>query len=177
MPSTYQFISSNVLASSAASVTFSAIPNTYTDLVIKASVRTSENYARGNILVSFNADTSTNYSSTWILGYSTSPSSARESNASILFGNEDNTNGNTTTSNSFGSFELYLPNYLRNANKPLSTIGVIENNNSTDGQYGNFPIAGLWRNTAAVTSITLSNASTHTFLAGSSFYLYGIKNS
>ena len=39
MPSTYTLISSNVLASSAASVTFSAIPSTYTDLVVRASIR------------------------------------------------------------------------------------------------------------------------------------------
>jgi hypothetical protein len=177
MPSTYTLISSNVLGSNSASVTFSSIPATFTDLVIRASVRTSEGGRRGNILIQLNSDSATNYSSTWILGYSSTPSSARQSNSTSLFGNEDNTNGNTTTSNTFGSFELYLPNYLASQNKPMSAIGIIENNSDIDGQYGIFPIAGLWRNTAAVTSITLFNTSTFEFSSGSSFYLYGIKNS
>ena len=57
---TYTLISSNVLGSSAASVTFSSIPATYTDLVLRVSARTD---ADDTSLITFNG-TTTGYSKT-----------------------------------------------------------------------------------------------------------------
>jgi hypothetical protein len=168
MPSTYTLISSNVLTTTATSVTFSAIPSTYTDLVLRCSTRGST--GTGAIRVTFNGDTATNYSDTALIGNGSAASSSRDTSQNE--GYAYNTNNFTTyTANTFSNSEFYIPNYLVSANKPLSSFGVQETN---DPAAGMATTALLWRNTAAITSITLGITS---FVAGSSFYLYGIKNS
>lgn len=65
MANTYTLISSNTLTSSAASVTFSSIPATYTDLVLRISSRTDAAGATATVAAQFNGDTtSANYSET-----------------------------------------------------------------------------------------------------------------
>jgi hypothetical protein len=174
LPSTYTLISSNVLSSSAASVTFSAIPSTYTDLILKASTRA--NAGSGNItwVVSINGSPAgSDYSMTELIGEGSSAFSLRQSNFYWLQGYAlENDTG--TTSNTFNNVEMYLPNYTLSANKPLSIYGVKENNSSTVNVID--VVAGLWRNSAAVTSIRITNSNS-SIASGSSFYLYGIKNS
>lgn len=81
-------------------------------------------------------------------------------------------NPSTTTANTFTSLEVYLPNYLSSASKPLSNIASTENNSTTAYTVS---VAGLCT-TAAYNSIEIY-VSTNAFVAGSSFYLYGIKSS
>jgi len=169
MPSTYTLISSNVLSSSAASVTFSAIPSTYTDLVLRISTRVNYASVDGNILIRFNGDTASNYSYTFIYGNGTSLVSSRGSTTRIIAASS--TQGSSATSNTFASAEIYIPSYLVSQNKPVSIDSATENN-ATEAYRG--ATAGLWRNTAAITSINLEGGD---FVSGSSFYLYGIKNS
>jgi len=168
---TYTLISSNVLSSSAASVTFSAIPATYTDLVVRASVRTDTAAAIESCSVQFNSDTATNYSYVLITGNGSAASSNIFSSQNYV--GSIPANAATATSNTFASWEMYVPSYLVSQNKPLSVIGMQENN-----QTGAFirPTAGLWRNAAAITSILFAGVSGGNFIAGSSFYLYGVSN-
>jgi hypothetical protein len=171
MANTYTLISSNVLASSAASVTFSSIPATYTDLVLKWSARSSD---LGNaIYLKLNTDTGSNYSDTYLLGNGSAASSGNESSATTatLYGQN---NRSDYTSNTFSNGELYIPSYTVSQNKPMSLFGGSENN-ASGAFYSQNASAILWRNTATITGITLS-AYTN-FVSGSSFYLYGIKNS
>jgi hypothetical protein len=170
MPSTYSLISSNVLSSSAASVTFSAIPSTYTDLVLRISTRVNYASVDGNILIRFNGDTASNYSYTFIYGNGTTRVSSRGTSTTRIIG-ASATEGSSATSNTFASAELYIPSYLANQNKPVSLDSATENNATEAYRAAN---AGLWRNTAAITSIYLEGGD---FVSGSSFYLYGIKNS
>jgi len=177
MPNTYTFISSNVLGSSAASVTFSAIPATFTDLVVRFSVRsTGGSNTFDHINVTFNGDTASNYSRTYLNGDGAAAASNRSTSAS-LFGMLQAADGATATSNTFSNGELYIPSYTASQNKPISQDSAQETNATTAYRVVN---AGLWRNTAAITSIALavggSGGSTD-FVSGSSFYLYGIKNS
>ena len=172
MPSTYTLISSNVLASSAASVTFSAIPSTYTDLVLRASTRLTDAFDFWDIRLKFNADVASNYSITALRGSGTTATSARQTSATYFYG-YDGTQGTATTSNTFTSTEIYLPNYLASTNKPASYISAIETNATASQMAAG---AHLWRNTAAITAIEISTGG-YNFVSGSSFYLYGIKNS
>jgi len=173
MPSTYTLISSNVLSSSAASVTFSAIPSTYTDLVVRISARGSRAAVVDNIVVRYNSDSSAIYSTTMITGAgSTTSSFGTSGNTSFTF---NTSNGNTTTANSFGSTEIYIPNYLSTTSKPISTISLSETNSATDNYLR--ALADLFRNTSAITSMTFTPEIGPNWLTGSSFYLYGIKNS
>jgi hypothetical protein len=172
MPATYTLIASNTLSSSAASVTFSSIPGTYTDLVFRFSARhdgatTSPLTTR----VTLNG-TTTNYSDTRLLGESTGASSGRSTGLAYLNFNGGIVPGGAT-SNTFSNAEIYIPSYTVSQNKTVSYETGCENN-STLALNG--AIAGLWSNTATITSIAFAIA-TGNFVSGSSFFLYGIKNS
>ena len=173
MPSTYTLISSNVLASSAATVTFSAIPATYTDLIAIATVRSDAASNETALRVTVNGS-STTYSETYLRTQGGSTGSGRGSFGYLL--NSYATNGATSTSNTFGTSEHYFPNYAGNANKVISEFSVSEGNDTT---YPGIAVtAGLWSTTSAITSITFQpSGATLGFVSGSSFYLYGIKNS
>ena len=173
MAATYTLISSNVLASSAASVTFSAIPTTYTDLVLRVSARDNAGGIENNLLVTVNAITS-NYSRTFLRGWGGSPATESARNTSLANYNfASAVNGSGTTSNSFSSVEIYIPNYAGSTNKPVSGFQVVESNQSTGVPI--VVMAGLLSNTAAITSLEIkSNAGN--LVSGSSLYLYGISN-
>lgn len=171
MANTYVLIASNTLGSSAASVTFSSIPGTYTDLVLRASIR---DFSAGTVNPAyylFNSDAigvAAGYIQ--LTGNGTSA-------ASSLFGSGFGAgyyviNGDTTTSSTFSSTEIYIPNYNATTNKQISVFSVVE----TNATAARIQVAAeLYGTTAAITQLTLRPNST--FGANSSFYLYGIKSS
>jgi hypothetical protein len=174
MANTYILIASNTVGSGgAASVTFSSIPATYTDLVLKASTRSNETTGGSvwdSLLLRFNGS-STSYTDRLLGGDGTSAFSVVNVIPSYFFcGDIPNA---LVTSNVFGSTEITIPNYTSANYKSISSDSV-EENNATTGQLD--LTAGLWSNTSAITSITLS-ASVGNLVQYSSFYLYGIKNS
>jgi hypothetical protein len=167
MPNTYTLISSNTVgAGGVASVTFNSIPSTYTDLIVKASTRSSETQIYGTIKISFNGVT-TNLISTQLYGTGSGVGSYYDSTAIQPSGN-----GANSTANTFSNFEMYIPNYTLSNYKSISIDNVQENN--ATAAYEEF-FAGLWSSTAAITSITITGVST--LNQYSTFYLYGIKNS
>lgn len=154
-------ISTQTLATTAASVTFSSIPATYTDLVLVYSGRSSTTNAY--ITIAFNGDSS---------------SSMREltgsGTAAASYGPATTANGgwisiSTGTTNTFASVNCYIPNYTSTANKAYSVDSVTENNAAAATQR---IMAGLWSGTTAVTSIALTAGTS--FTAGSMFSLYGL---
>ena len=170
MGTTYTLISSNVLSSNTATVTFSSIPSTFTDLVLKMSTRdVSNNNTIAALNVSFNGSSSAVHSTTLIRANGTAASTTRTS--SNTFHNIDYTNGSTSLADTFGSQEVYIPLYTSSQFKTISTTTSQENN--TTAAYTT-AIAGLSSDTAAITSITIATATT--LASGSSFYLYGISN-
>lgn len=174
MAATYTLISSNTLSGSAASITFSSIPSTYTDLVLRVSARSTRTANSNNLDLRLNGDSSALYSYTNIYASGTSVASQRGSAATEIFvGTMPAANA---TANTFLSAEIYIPSYTASQNKPLGSISVFENNSATVNEIdGN---ANLYRSTTAISSITLySGAGSFNFDTGSSFYLYGIKNS
>jgi hypothetical protein len=172
MPSTYTLISSNVLGLNAASVTFSSIPSTYTDLAIRISARITTTDV-DDLLMQFNSLTT--YSYTQIRGYNgTNVASSRATAASRIRVSE--VNGAASTSNTYTSTEIYIPNYNASASHPTSSFGAVEENGSTYNKIN--ATAGLYSATSVpITSITFSLNGAYNFLSTSSFYLYGIKNS
>ena len=151
----------------AAAISFSNIPQTYTDLVIKVSARgTSTSTALG---IYFNGITS-GYSWRRLIGDGSaafSDSSASYANIRAL-----GTNSSSYTAFTFGNLECYISNYTGNANKSVSIDGAPENNaTAADGMA---LVAGLWSNTAAITSVTLIPNSDN-FTQYSTATLYGIR--
>jgi len=170
LPSTYQLISSNVLTSSAASVTFSSIPATFTDLAVRVSLRSDRANTQDDVRITFNS-TTTNYSYTYMRGNGSAvTTSFSTSDPWTWFGNIDAANA---ASNTFANGELYIPSYTVSQSKPASAIMAMEDNATASFMTAN---ANLWRNNAAISSITFA-LGFGSFVSGSSFYLYGIKNS
>ena len=173
MASTYTLIASNVLGSSTTSVTFSSISSSYDDLAIRLSARSDVASTSEGIKLEFNSDTGTNYSSSNLTGNGTSALGFVYSNQTVcLF--PRSLNGDTVTANVFGSWEAYISQYANSSTNPICTFGVGENN--ATGAFMGFG-AGLYRNGSGISSIKITNANNTNFLATSSFYLYGIKNS
>jgi hypothetical protein len=165
MPNTFELISSNTVGvGGTSSIVFSSIPQTYTDLLVKLSLRGSYADVYSSVFISFNGSTA-NFSTKYIQG-----------NGSTVTSSTDTTFiyqgiGSTSGANIFSNAEVYIPNYTLSSNKSFSVDGVAETNSST--RYSNLT-GGLWANTAAITSITFTGT---TIQQHSTAYLYGIKNS
>jgi hypothetical protein len=170
MPTTYQLIASNVLGSNAASVTFSSIPSTYTDLVLRMSLRNTHGTVSSEGRLEVNGITSFIYSYTGLSGNG-STASSNGTTATVRF-SEFPITGSTATTNTFSNVEIYIPSYTANINKPFNSFGVDETNavNAIIKTQ-----AALIQTTAAISSIYIYNLSTFEYVAGSSFNLYGIK--
>lgn len=143
----------------------------YTDLLIKLSIRTTDNGAAELLRVQFNGSTS-NYSARQLFGGgSGTPSTDTYASAfnAICIASAQ---GDLPTANTFGSGDIYIPNFASSEYKSLSADIVSENNGTTATQG---IAAGLWSDTSAITSITLiGQTGTTNFKVGSSFTLFGI---
>ena len=162
---TYEAIATQTLGSAAASVTFSSIPGTYTDLVL---VVTPASSAQKDVDIRLNGDTGTNYSHTVLSGNGTSAISSRtSSNASAYITYYAATN--TTLGNS-----VFIVNFMNYSNTTTYKTMLARANNASTGVDA---AVALWRNTAAITSIQIGpnlQQGTNTWSTGSTFSLYGI---
>lgn len=169
MANTYTLISSvTVGAGGASTIDFSSIPSTYTDLKLVLSARNGDT-GGGAATVKFNADgTTTNYNYKRLVG---TGSTTLSSGANALFWLY--TDSQDWTANTFGSGEMYVPNYAGSTQKSVSIDSINENNATT---VATSFWAGLWSGTAAINQITLTST-VGNFLQYTTAYLYGIKNS
>jgi hypothetical protein len=171
MPSNYVLLQRIELNASAASVTFSNIPQSgYTDLKVTMSARGDG--ASGSFICQFNGAT-TNLSSRVLYGINgNATGSSSYSDENSIWGYTTNSG---STASTFGNAEIYISNYASSNNKSVS-IDAVNETNAADGRQS--ITAGLWSSSAAITSITLlsktgSNAATN-FTQYSTFSLYGL---
>jgi hypothetical protein len=160
MASTYESIATYTLNGSSTLVTFSSIPQTFTDLVIIASYAGTSN----GINIYPNGDGSSNKSATVLRGNGSSSESLRAS--SIAFRDYW-----TTTTNSTGEFTvstLHLNSYSNS-----TTYKTLLARRSISSAYVEV-IINTWQSTAAITQLQLYSASGN-YAAGSTITLYGIK--
>ena len=172
MAPTYELIASNTLTTSAASVTFSSIPATFTDLVLRFSALSSGAIFFNTWSIQFN-NTGSVYSTTRLQGTGSAASSTRGDNQSQL---RDMLamRGTAGTSSIFSTGELYIPNYLSNSNKVARAFSEAENNSTSDRLL---VTANLYRDTTPISTITFYSATNpYNIEAGSTFHLYGISN-
>jgi hypothetical protein len=159
-------------AGGAASMDFTSIPATYTDLIVKISARgTRSNSGSQVVSLRFNSDSGANYSYRRL--YADGTSAASDSSTGDSYGTAGYVSKTFDTANTFGSCEIYVPNYAGSTTKSYSSDGVEENNATLS--YASI-VAGLWSGTAAITAISLyaSNGSFN-WEQYSSAILYGIK--
>ena len=155
-------------AGGAASVTFNNIPQTFTDLAIKVSARSGRATVEDGLVVRFNG-TTTGYSYRILAGNGSTASSVGtiyEQGWTVRIPAAN------STSNTFGSADIYIPNYTSATNKSFSADGVTENNATEAWQTLS---ALLWSNTNAIASVAFSAANS-TLQQGSTFTLYGVTN-
>jgi len=138
------------------------IPQTYTDLILV-----------GNPIVSASLDykwyvngdnTSGLYSQTRLLGNGSSATSGRTTGANYLY-----LDANAPAS---GSNQVFIMNFQNYANTNVYKTVLVR---YSDAGTETAARVNLWRNTNAITSITISTDSS-TFAVGSTFTLYGIAN-
>jgi hypothetical protein len=171
MPTTMKLIGKTTLGGNATNVEFSSIPGTYTDLLVVASPRTDRsNSTFDSVELLLNGDTASNMTARTLRGNGSAASSF-SSSAAIKLDIDTCAAGATATSDTFGSLEIYIPNYAGSTNKSLSITSAQETNAST-AYIG--ATAALWAKTDAVTTVRLEPGSGTNFVSGSSFFLYGI---
>ena len=164
MASTYEPIATYTATGSIASYTFTSIPSTYTDLVLICRLATSG--GNTNSLLELNGDTGTNYSETALGGSGSSATSAR-------------------WSNQYGAYIDYYAQATTTVGDYMSIVNFNNYSNTTTyktilartgvASRGTDAIINTWRNTAAISSIKITNGSSQNILTGSTFTLYGIK--
>jgi hypothetical protein len=151
---TYEPISTYTVGSPQASYTMSSIPATYTDLVLIIQATTiSANYN-----LRLNGDTGSNYSYTSLWGNGSSAASYRSTNNTVI--------GLTYTSSGVPMSKIQIQNYAN------TTTYKTVLNRQDDSVNATGAAVGLWRNTAAINSITI--VSTGNLPTGSTFTLYGV---
>ena len=158
MPSTYTPIATQTLGSAAASVTFSSIPSTYTDLIIVCNIiRTTG----ADVEFQLNSDTGSNYSFTYIYGDGSTAASGRASSQ---------TKGNAGYSSSTNPMTLIIQ--AQNYSNTTTFKTLLVRNSPASSVVSS--IVNLYRSTSAISSIVLTpNAGN--FNTNSVFTIYGIK--
>jgi hypothetical protein len=173
MPNTYTLIQAVTVGSGgSASIDFTSIPSTYTDLCLKLSLRNSYagTYVSGKLTV--NANGSSIYTSKVLSGGGSSVSSASYGPATKMEWGP--AGANSLTANTFSNIEMYFPSYTTSNNKPIYIDGVMETNDASNNALS------LWGGVAATSSAISSievNFNAGSWMQYSTAYLYGIVNS
>lgn len=167
MPNTFTLIASNTSYAGGTTLTFSSIPSTFTDICLMMSPR-GNGFNGTELYLTFNSNTSS-YSGKymWKDGGTTSVTSGNNNSNNNLIGIIP---GTQAGSNVYGSVQVYVPNYASSNNKSFSVDSASERNG--DAQWL-FLGAGLWSNSSAITSVTITASAN--YLGDSTAYLYGIK--
>ena len=153
-----------VSGSSTTSISFNSIPSGYTDLIIVSN--NGMNQLGSAIRLQCNSDTGSNYSDTFLYGTGSAAGSSRESNQTSIRVIGAATGPNNALTD---TVTIHIQNYSN-----ATTYKTVLSRGSS-GPKEVYAIVGTWRNTSAITSLTLlSYNGTDTIIAGSTFTLYGI---
>ena len=145
------------------SLEFSSIPQTYTDLVLVASLRSSNDRF---LSLRFNSST-TGFTNKQLVGEGSTINNQNRTDTFVGY-----ISNYQDTAATFANTSIYVPNYAGSTNKTF-LIDTVSENNATTAYQG--IVAGLWSNTAAITSIQLFILASNGYMvADSSASLYGI---
>jgi hypothetical protein len=155
-------------AGGAASVTFSSIPSTYTHLQVRLFGRGSGSNTQSFVKLEFNGDTTgSNYYSHYIQADGSSVVAGPNASISAHY----DIAGANATASVFGAMIFDVLDYANTSkNKTSRVLGGVDNNGS-----GRMNLtSGLWLNTSAINSLTITPGS-GSFVQYTSAALYGIK--
>ena len=160
--STYTPIATHTLSSSAMEYTFSSIPQTYTDLVIVANIPGTTNTGAG-LMVRFNGNTGTNYSAIYLYGNGSSAATHNATNDNRMLVGVPQGNQTVPITNIVNIMNYYNTTTFKSVVSRGNQVGSTVDAN-----------VGMWRSTAAITSITYGFYGTITMNSGTTLTLYGI---
>jgi hypothetical protein len=166
---TYKLIETKSLASAQASIVFSSIPQTYTDLMLVFSMRGDVASTYVSTAIRFNSDSGSNYTNRLLYGEGSGggfPALATTTQIQWVY-----SNGTTSTANTFGNAQVYIPNYTNSTSKVVLMDSVSENNATESIQALTY---SYWNGTAAITTLSLTTQAGTNLLTGSTASLYGI---
>jgi hypothetical protein len=162
-------------AGGADSISFTNIPQTYTDLVIKMSYRRSSAGVGGPTVIYFNDDANYSYANTRLLGTGSAASSTNYGgNLPIVVLGEGNANG--ATANTFSNADIFISNYTSATTGKDVTTDMVGENNATEAYSTLF--SSHWQKLEPITKIKIEsgNAPVNNLMQYSTFTLYGIFN-
>jgi hypothetical protein len=154
----YDALWSTTLASATSTITISNIPQTYRHL----QLRCIQN--NGGDRLQFNSDTATNYTRHYLLGNGTTASSGASINQTYSAVGDY-----TSTASTFAGTIIDILDY-KDTNKFKTIRSLTGFDTNSQGEI--FLFSGLWRSTAAISTITITGGTAAQY---SSFALYGVK--
>ena len=166
----FKIATTTVGSDGAANIEFTNIPQGYTDLCMKFSARGVGAYDVIETSIYFNNDTSGLYSQRNVTGYASSAgSSSNSSRGNFII---QYAQAASSTANTFGSGEMYIPNYSGSTNKSVSWETVAENNSTTG--YVVALTSGLYASTNAINRISFQTNGVGNWAEHTTVTLYGI---
>ena len=170
MANTFELIaSSTVGAGGASSIDFTSIPSTYSDLLIKCSLRTGEAAIYTDVDITFNGESARQWRGLYAV--TTSPGTSTSTGFNIVAA----ANGANSTASTFSNCDIYIQNYTSSGVKSIGSEGSAPNNSGS-----NFAVnisGNTVTNGTAVTTINIVPFGSNSLVQHSTAYLYGIKNS
>ena len=166
---TMTLIETQTLATATSAIEFTSIPQDGTDLLLVFSCRANQAATYVDTGVRINGDTGINYLRRLLYGLG-SGSGATASDTQPYIGWAYST-GTASTSNTFGSSQIYLPNYTSSASKSVS-IDAVSENNATEAIQA--LTSARWTGTAAITTLRIFVPTGENLLTGSMASLYKI---
>lgn len=174
MAQSYQLIGTVTVGSGGvANIEFTNISTAYTDLCVVLSLRSEEATLVNDVRMTVNNNTSSIYRYRQLYQSGGTPGSTN-SNGLQAFTKIALLPGTTTTSNTFCSTVVYIPNYTSSNYKSVSVDTVWEINSASNYQLDLF--TNLIETTSAISSINLYTPS-YDIAQHSTAYLYGIGGS
>lgn len=165
-------INEQVLGGTAATVTFSSIPQTYHNLrmVVVSRCDLAANFS--DVYLQFNGDTGSNYTRQYIVGNNVSPSANQTvSAAKVGFLSSECSTGVTSYP---ATNTVDIPAYTGTTFfKTLLVASGMANGSSLSGNMFISATQGIWASTSAINAIVVGLTGSGNFIAGSVFDLYG----
>jgi hypothetical protein len=150
-------------------ITFSSIPTTYTHLQIRATIRGNYSSANMSSTIVLNGDTAANYAQHQLLGNGGTVTASGTANTTSI--SPINYPAASGTTNAFNGVIIDILDYKNtNKNKTIKYFNGYHNGST----YGASLNSGLWRSTAAISSITFT-AAVGSYVSATRFSLYGIR--
>lgn len=172
MPVTYLPIATTTLSTNQASVSFTGIAGTYTDLYLVCFYRDTRTQSYSYPAIRFNGDSGSNYSSLSFYGTASTLANQNANNQTSLTIGE--AAGASSPSGEYSPLLINIMGYTIGINK---TVLIRSGNVNGNGGNNNGALVRQWRNTAAITQIDIlpDGGGGTNIAAGSIFTLFGIK--